>query len=258
MFSKNRFGLKIRKQNRILSLPIKNSPFYVKTGELIVVETNRGEEIGTAVKLPRGCEREHDHEQIKINHIVRQATEHDLQTLQLIEEKEAEYVYRANTLLKKQKLPVKIITGELLFNQKKLTLFYQKFDDKKIKPNFKQIGKELYQEFSLPVELQEASNRGEAKVLGGLGPCGKQLCCTTWVTKGKHVSIKMAKEQGMPINIPKISGQCEKLMCCLSYEHSQYENGKIPDISACCQKQDEDTLLEYARMFKEKEEEKNK
>lgn len=256
MFNKSRFGFKIRKQNKLLSLPIKNSPFYVKTGELIIVETSRGEEIGTVVKLPHGCEREQNHELIKINHIVRQATEHDLQTKQLVEKKEAEYVYQSNALLKKQKLPVKIITGELLFNQKKVTLFYQKLDDKKIKPNFKQISKELYQEFSLPVELQEAGNRGEAKVLGGLGPCGRPLCCTTWINKGKHVSIKMAKEQGLAINIPKISGQCEKLMCCLSYEHSQYENGKIPDINARGQKQEEDTLLEYARMFKEKEEEK--
>ena len=253
MFNKSRFGLKIRKQHRILSLPVKNSPFYVKTGELIIVETNRGEEIGTAVKLPRGCERDNNHEQIKINQIVRQATKDDLETMRLIEEKEAEYVSRANAILKSQKLPVKIITGELLFSQRKVTLFYQKLDDKKAHTNFKQLGKELYQEFSLPVELQEVGSRGEAKVLGSLGPCGKPLCCTTWVNTGKHVSIKMAKEQGLPINIPKISGQCEKLMCCLSYEHSQYENGKIPESTTCSKKQEDETLLEYARMFKEKE-----
>lgn len=255
---KSRFGLKIRKHSRLAMLNLKNSPIFVKTGDILVVETSRGEEIGVAIKMPKNCDRTNQHEEITINKIVRMATAEDLESLKKLSDEEHHFLTEVNNYLSKMTIDIKIITCELLFSRRKLIIYYKQQEEnnedqknkKTIKPNFKNIGRELYNLFNLPVELRETGNRGEAKVLGGLGHCGRKLCCSAWLSKAKHVSIKMAKEQSVPINIPKITGLCEKLMCCLEYEHSQYHQGKLPELCPKAAK-DEDNLIEYAKMFKE-------
>lgn len=93
--------------------------------------------------------------------------------------------------------------------------------------NSKEVHKELFQALQLQVELKEMGNRASASVIGGVGHCGCGLCCTTFLDKPRQVSVKMAKEQSLAINIPKLSGVCGKLMCCISYENTQYERGVL-------------------------------
>ncbi len=252
----SRFGLKLRKHPRLIMLDIKSSPTYIYTGDLLIVETNRGEEIGVAVKLPKGCER-HSQEGINVHRILRVAEEQDIQQLNALQGEENELFQKANTYLSEQNINIKIISCELLFNRKKLILHYMlpAEDDnnkkkKPEKPNLKQLNRDLFNLFSMPLELRETGTRGEAKVLGGLGHCGQKLCCAAWLPKAKHITVKMAKEQSLAINIPKLSGLCNKLLCCLEYELSQYHNGQIPDIAAKKPVED-DNLQEYAKMFKE-------
>ncbi len=256
---KTRFGLKIRKHPRLIPLDVKNSPFYIKTGDLLVVDTNRGEELGIALKMPKGCER-HAQEGLTVQKIIRKADPADLKTIELLPKQEHEVLRQATSYIKEHAVDIKIITCELLFNKKKLIIYFQQAaeDDeakkkKTTKPNLKQLNKDFYTLFCLPVELRETGTRGEAKVLGGLGHCGNKLCCAAWLPKARHVSVKMAKEQSLAINIPKLSGVCNKLLCCLEYEHGQYHNGQIPDICPKVAKEEEDNYLEYAKMFKEKE-----
>lgn len=238
-------------------LNLKNSPVFVKTGDILVVETNRGDEIGVAIKMPKNCDRSNQHEEIGVHKIIRLANQEDIESLEKLPKEELQYLAEINNYLDKEALTLKIITCELLFNRKKLIVYYkiqeeneEQKNKKSNKPNIKNLGRELYNLFNLPVELRETGTRGEAKVLGGLGHCGHKLCCAGWLHKAKHVSIKMAKEQSVPINIPKITGLCEKLMCCLEYEHCQYHQGKLPDLNSKVPK-DEDNLIEYAKMFKE-------
>ncbi len=86
---------------------------------------------------------------------------------------------------------------------------------------------ELSQQLKSKVELREVGSRGEAKLFGGVGDCGKTLCCVDWNKKGSSVTVKMAKEQGLSINIPKLSGCCGRLKCCLSYERENYQDGRF-------------------------------
>jgi cell fate regulator YaaT (PSP1 superfamily) len=258
---KSRFGFKIRKHSRLFTLSLKNSPVFIKTGDILVVETNRGEELGVAIKMAKNCDRGGQHEEFSVHKIIRLATPEDIEILKNLPNDEHHYLTEINNYLQKENIELKIITCELIFNKKKLIVYYKQVEEKgesqkqhkkSNKPNFKNLGRELYNLFNIPVELRETGNRGEAKVLGGLGHCGQKLCCAGWLSKAKHVSIKMAKEQAIPINIPKITGLCEKLMCCLEYEHCQYHQGKLNDTVKTTPK-DEDNLVEYAKMFKEED-----
>jgi cell fate regulator YaaT (PSP1 superfamily) len=248
MTGPSKFGLKIRKHSTVITFDVKKAPFYVRAGELIVVETTRGEEAGVVVKLPVPCEKHGLHEDIRIRQIIRIATEQDKKILEQLPTLEQEYLQKANQVFESKTDSVKLISCELLFNQKKLFLYYRgleteentKAQDKNKKKhpeksfpkfNSKEMNKDLFQQLGIPLELKEMGNRASAYVIGGLGHCGCGLCCTTWLHKPKQVSVKMAKEQSLAINIPKLSGVCGKLLCCIAYEHAQYENGYLQDLS---------------------------
>ncbi|MDR1998020.1 MAG: hypothetical protein LBQ83_06830 [Candidatus Margulisbacteria bacterium] len=226
--------MKLRKHASAVSFELRLAPFYVKHGDTVVLETNRGEELATIVRLPAPGVRRGLHEDIRVLHVLRKATNEDLQSAAELDRAEREIFKQANDILAKNAPEVKLISAELLFSRKKAYFFYrlaagEDADKKKKaqhaprKANARELQRLLHQELGLQAEVRELAGRSCAYAIGGLGHCGCGLCCTTWLRKPAQVSVKMAKEQNLAINIPKLSGVCGKLMCCLEYELAQGE-----------------------------------
>ncbi|MDR2428408.1 MAG: hypothetical protein LBD62_01200 [Candidatus Margulisbacteria bacterium] len=225
-----KFALKLRKHNSSVSFEIRLASFFVKHGDALIVETNRGEELAWAVKLPVNCEKHGLHEEIRALHVLRKATADDLKDLAMLDTEEQNLLKQANEILLKNAPDVKLISVELLFNRKKAFFYYRNLLEESAdknkkknksaarKSNSREVQRLLHQELPLAVEVREMGGRSCAYALGGLGHCGCGLCCTHWQRKPAQVSIKMVKEQNLAINIPKLSGVCGKLMCCLEYE----------------------------------------
>jgi cell fate regulator YaaT (PSP1 superfamily) len=225
-----KFALKLRKHNSAISFEIRLAPFFVKHGDTLIAETSRGEELAWVVKLPVNCEKHGLHEEIRVLHILRKATDDDLKNLDTLAEEEQNLLKQANEILARNAPDVKLISVELLFNRKKAFFYYRNLleentdkNKKKTKntvrkSNSREVQRLLHQELPLAVEVREMGGRSCAYAVGGLGHCGCGLCCTHWQRKPAQVSIKMVKEQNLAINIPKLSGVCGKLMCCLEYE----------------------------------------
>ncbi|GBR75724.1 protein PSP1 superfamily [Candidatus Termititenax persephonae] len=223
-----KFALKLRKHVSSVSFELRLASFFIKHGDLLVAETNRGEELARAVRLPVNSEKRGLHEDIRILHIVRRATAEDLQMTENLSQAEQELLIKANAILARNAPDVKLISVELLFSRKKAFFYYRTLleegGDKKRKnsaprkTNPKEIQRFLHQEMDMAVEVREMGGRSCAYAVGGLGHCGCGLCCTNWLRKPLPVSVKMAKEQNLSVNIPKLSGVCGKLMCCLGYE----------------------------------------
>jgi len=191
--------------------------YTAKTGDHVIVETSRGIEFGT-VGLSN---REVPASEIvpPLRSVIRIATEEDIA-------KRAEYAAREKEAfavclekINDHGLGMKLIDAEYTFDGSKLVFYFSA--DGRI--DFRELVKDLAAVFRTRIELRQIGIRDEAKLLGGLGVCGRPFCCTTFLTDFVQVSIKMAKEQNMSLNSSKISGTCGRLMCCLKYEHEAYE-----------------------------------
>jgi cell fate regulator YaaT (PSP1 superfamily) len=225
-----KFALKLRKHNSSVSFEIRLASFFIKHGDALIVETNRGEELARAVKLPVNCEKHGLHEEIRALHVLRKASAADLENLTTLAAEEQNLLKQANEILSRNAPDVKLISVELLFSRKKAFFYYRNLletnadkNKKKVKntarkSNSREIQRLLHQELPLTVEVREMGGRSCAYAIGGLGHCGCGLCCTHWQHKPAQVSIKMVKEQNLAINTAKLSGVCGKLMCCLDYE----------------------------------------
>ena len=228
-----KFALRLRRHATVVSFELRLAAFFIKHGDDVIVETNRGEELAKVERLALPGERRGLHEDIRILHILRKATAEDLRAAQALPEAEKELFRKANEYLLKNFPEIKLIATELLFNQKKIFFYYRVITEENTdkhkkrdfhpqrKTNAKEIQRVLHQELDLQVEVRELANRSCAYAIGGLGHCGCGLCCTNWLRKPFPVSVKMAKEQNLAINIPKLSGVCGKLMCCLGYEQNE-------------------------------------
>jgi cell fate regulator YaaT (PSP1 superfamily) len=142
--------------------------------------------------------------------------------------KEKEALTRCHERILQHKLPMKLVEAEYNFDGSRLTFYFTA--DERV--DFRALVRDLAATFRTRIELRQIGARDQAKLQGGVGPCGKTLCCSSWITDFGIVSIKMAKEQGLPLNPTKISGVCGRLMCCLSYENENYIQAKqqIPPI----------------------------
>ncbi|MDR2430941.1 MAG: hypothetical protein LBD99_01610 [Candidatus Margulisbacteria bacterium] len=222
-----KFALHLRKHNSAVPFELRLAPFFVKHGDALIVETNRGEEIAVVARLPAGGDRRGLHEDIRVLHILRQATPEDQKSARAVPADEQDLFRRANEIVAQNMPEIKLISAELLFSRKKAYFFYRlagaenekkKKNQPQRKTNAREIQRLLHQELGLQAEARELASRSCAYAIGGLGHCGCGLCCTTWLRKPAQISVKMAKEQNLAINIPKLSGVCGKLMCCLDYE----------------------------------------
>ena len=189
----------------------------IQKGQGVVVETARGVEYGTAVL----GEREVNEEDIvaPLKEVIRIATEKDIQKVEENRKKEIEAFDLCLECINKRGLDMKLINVEYTFDNNKI-LFYFTADGR---VDFRELVKDLAGIFRTRIELRQVGVRDEAKIVGGIGICGRVLCCNSFLDEFRPVSIKMAKDQSLSLNPSKISGICGRLMCCLKYEHEAYE-----------------------------------
>ena len=194
--------------------------------DAVIVETARGVEFGRVVIAPR--EMKEEELMAPLKDVIRKATEEDLEHQEENIKKEAEAFDICFKKIEKHKLDMKLIDIEYTFDNNKL-IFYFTSDGR---VDFRELVKDLASIFRTRIELRQIGVRDEAKMIGGLGPCGRTLCCSTFLGEFEPVSIKMAKEQDLSLNPTKISGICGRLMCCLKYEHDTYEKilENLPEI----------------------------
>jgi len=196
----------------------------LEVGDMVVAETARGPALGKVVSKP--SEAAESEEQLKP--VLRQAQPEDMEQLDDIKEKEKEAFTACEELVAKYRLPMKLLAVEYEFGGDHLTIYFRAEE----RVDFRALLRELSSILKTRVELRQLGTRDAAKKVGGLGRCGRELCCTSYLTKFDPISMKMAKEQNLPLNPLKISGVCGRLLCCLSYENDQYRlmKQKMPSV----------------------------
>lgn len=188
----------------------------VAMGDHVIVETSRGIEFGTVGMETKDVE---DKEVVQpLKKIIRKATEEDEERYAEIEKKKERAMNLCQEKIEKHQLDMKLIDVEHTFDNSKI-IFYFTADGR---VDFRDLVKDLAGIFRMRIELRQIGVRDEAKMLGGIGNCGKGLCCHQWLSEFHPVSIKMAKVQNLSLNPTKISGVCGRLMCCLKYENDVY------------------------------------
>ena len=189
----------------------------IKEDDNVIVETARGLEFGSVII---GNRQVSDDEIVQpLKNVIRIATEQDFKQHLENGEKEKQAIGICNEKIKKHNLNMKLVDVEFTFDASKI-LFYFVADGR---IDFRELVKDLASVFKARIELRQIGVRDEAKMLGGLGICGREFCCSSFLGDFEPVSIKMAKEQSLSLNPTKISGTCGRLMCCLKYEQSTYE-----------------------------------
>lgn len=200
--------------------------FDIKRNDNVIVETARGIEFGTVVCDPKEVEDEKVIQPLKP--VLRIATQKDMEQEETNKGKEKEAFKICLEKIQKHNLEMKLIDAEYTFDNNKV-LFYFTADGR---IDFRELVKDLASVFKTRIELRQIGVRDETKIRGGIGICGRPLCCHTHLSEFIPVSIKMAKEQNLSLNPTKISGVCGRLMCCLKHEEDTYEdlNRKLPNI----------------------------
>ncbi len=188
-------------------------------GDGVIVETVRGLEYGTIVIGPK--EVEEDTLASPLKSVIRKATPKDMKQIEKNEEREEKAFHICLEKIEKRKLNMKLINVEYTFDMNKIIFFFTA--DGRI--DFRELVKDLATVFRTRIELRQVGVRDEAKVLNGIGACGRPLCCSNFLGDFTPVSIRMAKDQNLSLNPTKISGVCGRLMCCLNYEDELYKNG---------------------------------
>ncbi len=190
----------------------------IKCGDPVIVETSRGIELGEAAS---DCRSVDDSEVVApLRRVLRLATPADIKTASELREREQKAVDVCQAKISEHKLEMKVINAEFAFDGSKI-IFYFTADGR---IDFRNLVKDLASVFRTRIELRQIGVRDEAKMLGGLGICGRPFCCCSFLDDFQPVSIKMAKEQNLSLNQTKISGTCGRLMCCLKYEQEAYED----------------------------------
>lgn len=217
-------GVRFRNVGKIYYFGPKDYDIHV--GSHVIVETARGVEYGHVVLAPREVE---DHTVVQpLRDVLRLATQEDEEREEKNREKEKEAFQICLKKIQDHRLGMKLIDAEYTFDNNKV-LFYFTADGR---VDFRALVKDLASVFKTRIELRQIGVRDETKIMGGIGICGRPLCCHTYLTEFAPVSIKMAKEQNLSLNQTKISGACGRLMCCLKNEQEIYEelNRKLPGI----------------------------
>lgn len=220
----------------------------LKAGDDVIVETVRGIEMGRVMIEKREVSDEEIVQPLK--KVLRKATEEDYQKAQDNIKRASQALEICKDKIKKHNLPMKLLHAEYTFDNNKL-LFYFTAEGR---VDFRELVKDLAAIFRTRIELRQIGVRDDTKFRGGLGPCGRELCCATHLCEFEPISIKMAKQQGLVLNPSKISGLCGRLMCCLTYEQQFYDDilQKLPGIGAIVKTADGEGEVLEVNVLKEK------
>jgi len=188
----------------------------LEVNDPVVVKTTRGLELGYVVIATR---------QVLVNEmttplkpVLHKAEPEDIERAQELEKKEKEALTECGKLIAKLNLPMKLLSAEYNLDDSRLTFYFSAEE----RVDFRELVRELTNRFKIRVELRQVGPRDQAKLVGGFGRCGRPLCCSSFLKEFAPISIRMAKEQNLPLNPMKISGVCGRLLCCLVYESEQY------------------------------------
>ena len=243
---KNIVGVQFKKTGKVYffdpgELKINNNSF-------VIVETSQGDEYGKVVISNRNMPEQNIVKPLK--KVLRIATYKDTKHNEENKEKEKEALKICEKKIKEHKLDMTLTDVEVKFDNSKI-LFYFTADGR---IDFRDLVKDLAAIFKTRIELRQIGVRDEVKRIGGMGVCGRQLCCCSFLNDFEAVSIKMAKEQNMSLNPSKISGNCGRLMCCLKYEQNVYEDKlkKLPKVGAIVKTEDGEGSVEGVETLKEK------
>jgi cell fate regulator YaaT (PSP1 superfamily) len=207
-------GVRFKRAGRIYYFD--SAGIELEVNDHVVVETTRGLELGWVIVIPS---------QVRANGIttplksvVRKAEAEDRERAENLEEKEKETLSSCAELIAELELPMKLLSAEYNLEGSRLTIFFSAEG----RIDFRELVRQLSSRLKVRVELRQIGPRDETKLMGGFGRCGRPVCCATFLSELRPVSIKMAKEQNLPLNPMKISGICGRLLCCLGYEYEQY------------------------------------
>ncbi len=189
-------------------------------GDACIVRTEQGLEYGACTENPVDCTEAEA--RAVTQPVVRKATSNDHLTFQQILKDEERAFASCAQKIEERNLPMQLVDVEYTFDRHKITFRFTAED----RVDFRDLVRELAHDLKARIELQHIQVRDKAKIVGGFAACGRELCCSTWLTDFMPISMKMAKRQNLSLNPAKISGQCGRLMCCLSYENTHYEDPK--------------------------------
>ncbi len=219
-------GIRFKKAGKIYYFDA--GDIALQVGDYAVVKTSRGLELGHVVIAPG---------QIQVNEtgeslapVIRKAEPEDIAKEKELNIKAEEALITCDKMIADLKLPMKLLAAEYALDSSRLTFLFSAEE----RVDFRELVRRLSGKFKIRVELRQVGSRDEAKLIGSFGRCGRELCCGSFLTDFSPVSIKMAKEQDLPLNPMKISGACGRLMCCLAYEGEQYKamKEKMPKVGA--------------------------
>lgn len=238
-------GIKFKQTNKVYYF----SPESIELaeGDGVIVETARGVEFGKVAFPPREVEEKKVVQPLKP--IMRKATDDDLRKVERNEVRKPEAIKTAAEKVRKHNLDMKLVDAEYTFDGNKLVIYFTAEG----RVDFRELVKDLAAVFKLRIELRQIGIRDECKMRGGLAPCGRVCCCSNHLGDYGHVSIKMAKNQGLSLNPAKISGLCGRLMCCLGYENEHYAQTakRMPKINSDVTTPDGVGTVVYNNMLKE-------
>lgn len=200
--------------------------FDLDVGQYVVVDTAHGQEVGRVVIAPDQVIASEIKETLKP--IIRIATPDDIERSRELREKAKEHAREARRDVDELGLDMRIVGGDIDLQEKQLTLYFTAPE----RVDFRELVRKLSSRFGMRVQLLQVGERDRAKIVDGIGRCGERLCCASWLTSFPTVSIRMAKEQELPLNPSKISGACGRLLCCLTYEYDMYRElrGQLPKV----------------------------
>lgn len=211
---KNIVGVKFKKEGKVYSFDA--GDLQLKKKEDVIVDTDSGLAIGTVetnVTPALLCNLPDN-----LRNVVRKATEKDIKRKEENQNLEKEAFTFCLASIRKMNLPMKLVGVEYSFDRSKVTFCFTA--DRRV--DFRELVKDLVQKFRTRIELRQIGRRNEAAMLGGIGVCGREICCSRFLPNLDRVSLKMAKEQNVSLNPEKISGICGRLMCCLAFEYDNY------------------------------------
>lgn len=211
-------GVRFREGGRIYTFD--PGILHIGPGDYVIVQTSRGLEIGIVAYGPREIQ---PHELTQpLNRVLRKATRKDIERMEENREEEKKAFRVCEEKIKSHNLPMNLVSVEYLFDRSKFVFYFTA----ETRVDFRDLVKDLASVLHARVELWQIGARDETKVFGGLGICGRPLCCATFLKEFSPVTIKMAKEQSLALNPLKISGVCGRLMCCLRYEYETYREAR--------------------------------
>ncbi|MBN2418334.1 MAG: stage 0 sporulation family protein [Deltaproteobacteria bacterium] len=207
-------GIRLRQNGKIYNFD--SGHFVLKKGDMVVVDTEQGKAMGVVVVEPKQQDDGEPERELKT--VYRIATDDDIKINEKNRDMEKEVYSFCYEKIQERSLPMCLVTAEQMFDGSKVVVYFSAEG----RVDFRELVKDLVQKFHTRVEMRQIGVRHQAKMVGGLAPCGRELCCSSFLNKFDPVSIKMAKKQNLSLNPTKISGMCGRLMCCLSYEYDFY------------------------------------